>query len=73
MIRKRFVDRERELKFLEERFQKRGLEFVIISGRRRIGKSRLIEEFVRNKKTIYFLSENKPFAYNLGKFSKKNF
>ena len=71
MIRKRFVDRERELKFLEEMFRKRGLEFVIISGRRRIGKSRLIEEFVRNKKTIYFLSENKPFAYNLGKFSKK--
>ncbi len=71
MIRKKFVDRERELRFLESRFQEEGFEFVIISGRRRVGKSRLIEEFIKNKKAIYLLSENKPFAYNLKKFSKK--
>ena len=71
MIRKKFVDRERELKFLEERFQKKGFEFVIISGRRRVGKSRLAEEFIKNKRAIYLLSENKPFSYNLKKFSRK--
>jgi len=71
MIRKKFVNREKEMKFLGERLRKKGLEFVIISGRRRVGKSRLIEEFVRNKKVIYLLSENKPFSYNLKKFSLK--
>ncbi len=59
------------MEFLGERFRKKGFEFVIISGRRRVGKSRLIEEFVKDKKAIYFLSENKPFAYNLKKFSEK--
>jgi|GEM_PF-2590092 len=31
MIRKKFVNREKELEFLGKRFQRKGLEFVIIS------------------------------------------
>ncbi len=69
MIRKNFVDRKSEMDTLEKHYEKPGFEFVVISGRRRIGKSRLIEEFIKDKNSIYFLCENRPYLYNIKKFS----
>ena len=40
-----FIGRERELQTFHELFKKNSASFVVITGRRRIGKSRLIEEF----------------------------
>ncbi len=51
-----FVDRENELRFLQKEYEKAGSSFIIIYGRRRIGKTRLIEEFSKDKKSIYFLA-----------------
>lgn len=48
----KFYDREQELAALEQAYSKLGADLVIISGRRRIGKSRLVSEFVKNKKAI---------------------
>lgn len=50
-----FVDRGRELEFLESRYLSRSPELIILYGRRRIGKTRLINEFLRDKPGIYFL------------------
>lgn len=47
-----FVDRKRELDFLNELFSKNSASFVICKGRRRIGKSRLIQEFAKKAKTF---------------------
>ena len=69
MIRKRFVNRESEMKFLNEAYKRKGFEFVVLTGRRRIGKSRLLEEFLKDKYCIYFLAENRVYEYNLDKFS----
>ena len=48
----RFNNRENELAALEKAYSSKGANLVIITGRRRIGKSRLIDEFARNKKAI---------------------
>ena len=51
----KFYDREKELKLLESAYSRSGANFVVVSGRRRIGKSRLIDEFTKNKKAISLL------------------
>ncbi len=43
-----FIGREMELKTLKEHIQKRISSLIVIKGRRRIGKSRLIEEFCKS-------------------------
>ncbi len=43
-----FVGRKRELKLLNDLFQKRSASLVVMRGRRRIGKSRLSQEFAKN-------------------------
>lgn len=40
-----FIGRQKELKRLSETTQKNTASFIIVKGRRRVGKSRLIEEF----------------------------
>lgn len=45
-----FLGREKELEILEKRYKSARSELVVIYGRRRIGKSRLLEEFTKKKK-----------------------
>lgn len=53
----KFVGRERELKQLRELFDHRIAQFVVIKGRRRIGKSRLVQEFSNQApKNVRFIS-----------------
>jgi AAA+ ATPase superfamily predicted ATPase len=49
-----FIGRKRELEILENQLKKRVASLVVLRGRRRIGKSRLIEEFSKNYKTFTF-------------------
>ena len=49
-----FIGRERELASLKEFYDKDGIGMTVIYGRRRIGKSTLIAEFVKDKKTIFY-------------------
>ncbi|WP_324735286.1 ATP-binding protein [Thermococcus sp. SY098] len=48
-----FIDREKELKILEREW-KRKPSFVVLYGRRRVGKTRLIREFSKEKKVFFF-------------------
>jgi len=45
----KFYDRLTELHALEKAYFTKGSEMIVISGRRRIGKSRLIDEFLKDK------------------------
>jgi len=49
----KFIDREREVKVLEREWENRP-SFVVLYGRRRVGKTRLMREFSRDKKTFFF-------------------
>ena len=49
----KFIGREEELQNLEALLKKKTASFVVIKGRRRIGKSRLIQEFGKNFDDVY--------------------
>jgi AAA+ ATPase superfamily predicted ATPase len=64
----RFIDREKELEFLEEKFRnERGL--IILYGRRRVGKTELIKQFCKNKEHIYFLADKRGTLLNAERFA----
>ena len=50
----KFIGREKELSLLNRFSKKRSASFLIVRGRRRIGKSRLIEEFAKPYKFYTF-------------------
>lgn len=64
-----FIGREREIAVLEEFYEKEGTSLCVISGRRRVGKSTLIAEFTRGKKTIFYTSTKVGKERNLELFS----
>jgi len=52
----KFIGRKEELLLLKGLLSKRSASFIVIKGRRRIGKSRLLEEFSRSFDTSYTFS-----------------
>lgn len=66
-----FIGRERELASLKEFYEKDGIGMTVIYGRRRIGKSTLITEFVKDKKTIFYTATKVGKNRNLELFSKQ--
>ena len=44
-----FVDREQELQTLHAEYDRPGSALVVLYGRRRVGKTTLISEFIREK------------------------
>lgn len=65
---RQFVDREREMKFLEEQYQRSESSFVILYGRRRVGKTTLVNEFCKGKRALYFLATQESLASNCQSF-----
>ena len=41
------IDREKELRFIVEKFGEKGPQFIILWGRRRVGKTYLLKDFSR--------------------------
>jgi len=64
-----FVGRSDELKKLNNMYHSGEFEFAVIYGRRRVGKTTLIREFIKDKKAIYFLAREVDGAFNLAGFS----
>lgn len=58
----RFINRKQELEFLFKKYDSGAPELIIIYGRRRIGKTELLNEFSKNRDALYFLgrAESKP-------------
>ncbi len=65
-----FIDREKELQALEKRYLSKNSEFVIIYGRRRVGKTELIKRFIKNKPAIYYMADNRSIIEQLEILSK---
>ncbi len=67
----KFIDRKEELAFLEKRYQKKGFEFFVIYGRRRIGKTELIKQFIKDKNYIYLVCDKGGTERNIYRFKRK--
>ena len=65
----RFIGREYELKELNEEYNKGNFALSVIYGRRRIGKTYLIKEFLKDKKGYYFVALESNALINLSLLS----
>jgi len=65
-----FIDRVNELAFLESKYAEDRSQFIVLWGKRRVGKTELVKQFVRNKPHVYFLSESTNEQEQLIRFSK---
>lgn len=66
-----FIGRERELQSLETVYAKEGFGMTVIYGRRRVGKSTLITEFIKEKKAIFYTATKVGADRNLELFAKQ--
>ncbi|MGM9568450.1 MAG: ATP-binding protein [Phascolarctobacterium sp.] len=65
-----FLCREKELAVLNKRYQNQEFECIIIYGRRRVGKTALMNQFCQDKPTIFFSALNASEKENLTALSK---
>lgn len=68
---KRFVDREQEMATLQSEYERDGSSLVVLYGRRRVGKTTLISEFIKNKKALFFLASEESESQNRLAFQEK--
>ena len=66
-----FFCRDNELKIMNKRYKAEKFECIVVYGRRRVGKTALINEFCKDKKTIYFSALNASAQENLHVLSKE--
>ena len=67
----KFIDRESEMKTLENEYTRSGSALVILYGRRRVGKTSLISEFIKDKNALFVLASEEPEALNRNAFKEK--
>ncbi len=65
-----FVGRDLELKTLNDLYNEDRFQFIPITGRRRVGKTRLIEEFIKDKRSIMFKAVPGNETINLSLFNE---
>lgn len=62
-------NRTRELAYLDQRYARPGAEFVVLYGRRRVGKTTLMYEWSQGKAAIFFFATRLPSHVLLREFS----
>jgi AAA+ ATPase superfamily predicted ATPase len=69
-----FLGRKKEINILEMKYNSNKKEFGVIYGRRRIGKSSILTNFLKDKNCIFFQAKKdnafgnlKSFSYELNK------
>ena len=68
-----FHGRKFELSELQNLYLKNGFKFIVVYGRRRVGKTALIVEFIRDKDNIFYISTERNDKAALDSFSEKVF
>ena len=66
-----FIDRINELKALNDRYDSGKAEFVVVYGRRRVGKTELLKQFMNNHDGIIFTMHEESEKLQLNRFSKR--
>ncbi len=66
-----FINRESELQTLENEYIAKNASFTVIYGRRRVGKTALIGEYIKDKKHIYLYATSDSMKRQLENFTKQ--
>lgn len=67
----KFIARENELRSMEGFYQKPGFQMLVIYGRRRIGKTTLIQKFEEGKQYVHYTAVKNSLSKNLELFSRR--
>ncbi len=65
-----FIGREKELNALNDLYNKNDFQLFVLYGRRRVGKTTLLNEFCKNKEAVFYSAEQSNNKLNLAKFSE---
>jgi hypothetical protein len=65
-----FIGREYEMKEMNHLHKKSGFQCAVVYGRRRVGKTRLLTEFCKDKLALFYVCEEHSDLLSLEKFSK---
>jgi AAA+ ATPase superfamily predicted ATPase len=68
-----FIGRKTELAILEEHYASGKFELCVMYGRRRVGKTTLINEFVKDRDTVFFTAMETSAGENLASLSRSIF
>lgn len=66
-----FIGRERELQFLQDKYNEKKGQLIVLYGRRRVGKTETLREFCKDKPHVFFSCTQTPDRVQLSKFSKQ--
>lgn len=66
-----FIGREKELKFLNNKYEEDNGQLVVLYGRRRVGKTETLREFCKDKPHIFFSCTQTTDRVQLYKFSRQ--
>ena len=66
-----FIGRKQELQFLEDKYNSKNGQLVVLYGRRRVGKTETLREFCRNKPHVFYSCREISDKLQLRSFSEK--
>lgn len=64
-----FIGRDKELKSLEDLYSSNRFEFLVVYGRRRVGKTELLKQFACKHKCIFYQAQEKNNTLNIKAFA----
>ena len=64
------IGRGNELEMLNSLYESNKFEYLVLYGRRRVGKTTMLQEFAKDKNAIFFPAQEKNDVLNLQDFSK---
>lgn len=64
------IGRTDELELLDSLYLSDKFEFLVMYGRRRVGKTTILQEFAKNRNVIFYPAQEKNDALNLSDFSR---
>ena len=66
-----FIGRKQELQFLEDKYNSKGGQLIVLYGRRRVGKTETLREFCKGKRHIFYSCREVSDKLQLRSFSGK--
>lgn len=65
------IGRENELKTLQDRYNSGKFEMIPVFGRRRVGKTTILKEFIKGRRGVYFSATRGTLENNISKLASK--
>ena len=66
-----FIGRDAELKFLNDKYNAKGGQLIVLYGRRRVGKTETLREFCKGKPHVFFSCTQTTGRIQLRNFSER--